>query len=131
QPEPRHRATPEGEQAEPAPDTPGEQKGVLIMLVVVVAVAVGVGFHVHGGVKRHSPDTTTASAGRPDNAEVSAAGDAPQPTRADSGAMMACSHFRNILGDVESGVLTHDEAREKLREVDDSAAVSDTPGIAE
>lgn len=41
---------------------------------------------------------------------------------------LACDHFRNIAGDVTEGVLTDEELREKLKEVDDNAVIA-TPEV--
>jgi hypothetical protein len=51
-------------------------------------------------------------------------------TKGDASARLACGHFYNVLGDVRDGVLTDFELREKLREIHDTARVSETPGIA-
>jgi len=52
------------------------------------------------------------------------------PTIADDGASLACSHFRNVMGDASKGLLTDAELRTKIQEVYDSAHVSANPGIA-
>jgi hypothetical protein len=41
---------------------------------------------------------------------------------------LACDHFRNIVDDVASGVLTNTEIRTKLKEVDDNASIA-TPQV--
>jgi len=48
----------------------------------------------------------------------------------DGGARLACMHFRNVAADYSDGVLTIDELRDKLAEVEDDASVSEEPGIA-
>lgn len=61
----------------------------------------------------------------------------PVPTRttpepeADASARVACDHWRNIVSDISKGLLTDEEIRTKVKEVYDSAWVSDSPGIAE
>ena len=41
---------------------------------------------------------------------------------------LACNHFRNVLGDVQDGVLTDTELREKLKEVESNASIA-SPGV--
>lgn len=55
----------------------------------------------------------------------------PAQTGPDAGARAACRHFRNVAGDIQRGLLTEDEAREKLREVHSTALISEEPGVAE
>lgn len=51
--------------------------------------------------------------------------------KADASAELGCGHFRNIMGDVDAGILTDAELRTKFKEVYDTAYVSENPGIAE
>ena len=51
-------------------------------------------------------------------------------TVADDGANLACSHFRNVMGDVSKGILTDTQLRAKIQQVYDNAQVSTKPGIA-
>ena len=52
----------------------------------------------------------------------------PLPVRAvDPSAAAACSHFRNIMGDVSDGILTPVELRTKLQEVNDTARRTNAP----
>lgn len=37
----------------------------------------------------------------------------------------ACEHFHNVASDFSDGIMTQEELREKLREVDSAAAASD------
>jgi hypothetical protein len=46
-------------------------------------------------------------------------------TKGDALARAACTHWRNIADDVQAGVLTDAELREKLKEVRDSAQYSE------
>lgn len=54
--------------------------------------------------------------------------DEPEPTETGPAqhreSRLACSHFRNVMGDASDGVLTDEELREKLREVDENAAIA-------
>ena len=58
---------------------------------------------------------------------VISGGDDDEP---DGGAQLACRHFRNVANDYSDGVLTLGELREKLKEVEDDARVSEEPGVA-
>lgn len=51
--------------------------------------------------------------------------------RADASAQLACSHFRNVVADESSGVLTDAELRGKLKEVYNDARYSSNAGIPE
>jgi hypothetical protein len=44
-------------------------------------------------------------------------------------AELACTHFRNIVGDISKGILTDAEARSKFQEVNDNASIADEPDI--
>jgi ABC-type Fe3+-hydroxamate transport system substrate-binding protein len=55
---------------------------------------------------------------------------ATSSTEADAGAGLACTHFRNVMGDAAKGLLTDAELRTKIQEVYDSAHVSASPGVA-
>jgi len=46
-----------------------------------------------------------------------------------AGADLACTHFRNIVGDIADGVLTDAEARAKFQEVEDSASGAEEADI--
>lgn len=50
---------------------------------------------------------------------------------ADASARLACPHFRNIAGDAADGLITGPELREKIKEVEDNASVSEVPGLSE
>lgn len=47
----------------------------------------------------------------------------------DASARAACGHFHNVAVDARDGVLTEDELREKLREVNDTAQASDVTPV--
>lgn len=49
----------------------------------------------------------------------------------DAGAQLACTHFSNVAQDAADGVLTNEELRSKIKEVEDDASVSDEPGVAD
>jgi len=49
----------------------------------------------------------------------------------DASTQVSCEHFRNIMNDVGQGVLNDVELREKLKEVHESATVSDRADIRE
>lgn len=61
---------------------------------------------------------------------ASCSGGAGNTGGADSGAQLACSHFRNVATDYNAGVLTASELRDKLKQVDDDAQISGEPGVA-
>ena len=44
------------------------------------------------------------------------------------GSRLACDHFRNVMRDVSDGILTPEELRGKLQEVDDNASIG-TPEV--
>lgn len=44
----------------------------------------------------------------------------------DDGSEATCRHFRNIAGDASDGILTDEELRAKLKEVDDMAVIAST-----
>ena len=54
---------------------------------------------------------------------------APAKPKADASAELGCGHFRNIMGDVSAGILTDAELRTKIKEVYDTAYVSENAGI--
>ena len=49
---------------------------------------------------------------------------------ADGSASLACQHFRNVAADYSDEILTMDELRDKLKEVDGDAQYSTEPGVA-
>lgn len=49
---------------------------------------------------------------------------------ADASADLACIHYSNVTQDVHDGILTDTELRQKWKEINDTASVSTTPGIA-
>jgi hypothetical protein len=48
---------------------------------------------------------------------------------ADAATQASCRHFRNVMGDAGQGVLSDEELRDKLKEVNDSASVSERADI--
>jgi hypothetical protein len=50
--------------------------------------------------------------------------------KGDAGAQLACPHFRSVMRDFTAHILTLDEFRGKLKEVNDNAKLSSEPGIA-
>jgi hypothetical protein len=63
------------------------------------------------GIGTAACDDTTTSTGAP----------APVTTRAGAQSPLACGHWANIRRDINDGVLTDAEAREKIGQVEDSA----------
>lgn len=51
--------------------------------------------------------------------------DTPELPGADASAKVACGHFRNVANDAAKGILGTDQLLPKMREVYDSASVSD------
>ena len=47
----------------------------------------------------------------------------------DASSRLACSHFFNVANDASAGILTEAELREKLKEVNNDAQVSDVSGV--
>jgi hypothetical protein len=64
-------------------------------------------------VERAAPSTTTEDRG----------------PRSDNQAFLACTHFRNVMADVDAGILTDVELRKKLQEVNDDARLSDVERV--
>jgi hypothetical protein len=48
---------------------------------------------------------------------------------ADASAELACTHLRNVAKDAGKGILTDDEFRDKIKEVYETASVSEDPEI--
>lgn len=107
-----------------------------IGLVLLVAVA---GFA--GGTADEEPATaeaTTEAASptptptpEPTFTPTMEATEAEEPDRSDTLSRAACEHWRNVLGDIQDGVLTDEEIRAKVQEVNADAQYSDAPGIAD
>ena len=85
--------------------------GAFIVLVVL------------GGVLQCSGTATTPA---PTPAKSTSTG-----TSADASAELACGHFRNVVSDINDGLLTPGEVRVKIQEVYDTASVSENAGIAD
>lgn len=66
---------------------------------------------------------TTAACGTIPTTETTTSG-------ADESADLACIHYANVTQDAQAGILTDVELREKWKEIDGTASVSTTPGIA-
>lgn len=49
----------------------------------------------------------------------------------DASAELACSHFRNVANDVSAGILNTTEFRDKIKEIYDTASVSDDAEVRE
>lgn len=49
--------------------------------------------------------------------------------REDAAAQLACGHFRNVANDAGAGILSDTEFRDKIKEVHETASVSDDPDI--
>lgn len=65
------------------------------------------------------------------DADPEPSADEPAQDQPDAGARLACSHWRNVVADLQAGILSPGEVREKARELHDDARLSDEPGIAE
>jgi hypothetical protein len=100
-------------------------KELFVVSGLVLAVMT---FGIVNSTKGETPSSDAGSLGttRDDiRSDASRSGNEP-----DAGAKLACTHFRNVAGDVSAGILTLPEVRDKLREVYDTARVSSAPGIA-
>jgi hypothetical protein len=53
----------------------------------------------------------------------------PASPKADAPAQVACEHFHNVMGDFNNGLLTTAEMRDKIKQVYDTASVSEDAGI--
>lgn len=51
--------------------------------------------------------------------------------KSDASAELACTHYRNVMADVDAGILTDVELRSKLKEVHDDAKWSEADGVAD
>ncbi len=92
--------------------------------ISVVLLVIGI-----AGASEDEPKTVSAG-----NSTQSSANDEPATTAAKapkvtvdkrvSQSKLACTHFRNVAGDVSKGVLTDAELRKKLKEIDDNAIIA-------
>lgn len=89
-------------------------KKVYIVLGVILVIVFGLIIATSG-----SDDT-----GQP-TGQAQTTQDAPKQEDLDASATLACQHFSNVLGDIRDGILTGDEARQKLVEVNDDARYSE------
>jgi hypothetical protein len=73
--------------------------------------------------------------GNDENADTDTPSPEPASERTDSepevdaSTRVSCAHFRNVMGDVQQGILNDAELRDKLKEVNDSASVSEREDI--
>jgi hypothetical protein len=72
--------------------------------------------------------TETRGAGPPNRPRTT---NAPERAEPDASAKVSCEHFRNVMGDVGAGILNDAELREKVKEIERSASVSEQPGLPE
>jgi hypothetical protein len=73
---------------------------------------------------------SSSDSGSPAATSASPSPVASAPTsEGDASAQLACSHFFNVARDASAGILTEAELREKLKEVNDDARVSDVSGV--
>ena len=56
--------------------------------------------------------------------EAAAPSEAVAAAPADTQASLACDHFRNIVGDIDQGILTPQEVRAKMIEVHDNSSIA-------
>jgi hypothetical protein len=98
---------------------------IIATLIVAVSVTAGLLQPDPSGV---ASITSPAPALQDEPATVTQA--EPAQDKGDASAQLACTHFHNIRGDVQAGILTDAELRKKLKEVYNDAWVSETPGVA-
>ena len=94
-----------------------KQHGCLTVALIIIAVVVVL--TIIGGTAGKKNTATNASA---PGAPTTVADDANDQSS------LACNHFRNIMGDVQQGILTDAELRSKLTEVKDDAIIG-TPAV--
>jgi hypothetical protein len=110
----------------PPPDRRSTAATLVVALVGILVVA-GIIGALGGG------DDEPAGQPAPTTTRPAAVETTSPPSTArkpDAGAQAACRHFRNVMRDVAAGILTDAELREKFREVQRSASVSEEPGLA-
>ena len=93
----------------------------LLVFVALVGGACGDG----DGDSESASATTEA---RQETTETTSKPKATEP-EADAQAQLACGHFRNVSGDIASGVLTPEQVTTKLQEVYGTARRSESPGV--
>lgn len=94
---------------------PAQQQAHGCLILLGLALAVGVFFGV-----------VSALGGDSDTEEDDRQTEDAQP---DSSAEVACNHWANVVGDIRDGVLTGPEVRTKVKEVNESARVSDNERV--
>lgn len=89
------------------------RQSIVLVTVILAVIAAGCSSS-GGGSNRPASSPVTASSSSSDG---------------DASSRLACSHFFNVAGDASAGLLTETELREKLKEVNDNAKVSDVAGV--
>jgi hypothetical protein len=98
--------------------------GILLIMVLLATVFGGN----DEGTDTASQQTEAPATAAPATAPEAASTVEPQP-EADASTQASCQHFRNVIGDVGQGVLSDAELRDKFKEVNDSASVSERADI--
>ncbi len=100
----------------------GGRKALFITVVALIVISLIWAFGGGESTPSSSPSAGSPSAGSP-SASSSSGRDG------DASSRLACSHFRNVAGDASAGILTDSELRQKLKEVNDTAKVSDVSSV--
>lgn len=97
-----------------------------LAVVALAALLAGCGSAAPTTAPTHSPSVSTGTVHK-----TMVPAPKPTPTRpeADGSAILACTHFRNVINDAIKGVLTDEELRAKIKQVYDTASVSENAGI--
>jgi hypothetical protein len=108
---------PPGQTPRPPPtpdDRPWAQRHPIILILLLLA-GLGVAALASNGDDKNSSGNDTVQ--RKTN------------VTADASAELACTHLRNVAKDAGKGILTDDEFRDKIKEVYETASVSEDPEI--
>jgi hypothetical protein len=95
----------------------------VLLISVILAVIAGSCSSSEGGTAQPAPSPVVTKATPSPAAASSSSNDG------DASSRLACSHFFNVAGDASAGLLTEAELREKLKEVNDDARVSEVAGV--
>jgi hypothetical protein len=98
------------------------RQAVVLIAVVLAVIAGGCSSSEGGSAQPASSPVATKSSPSPVAASSSS-------NDGDASSRLACSHFFNVASDASAGVLTDAELREKLKEVNNDAKVSDVAGV--
>jgi hypothetical protein len=102
--------------------------GLVLLIVCLAVVGIGIYYAARGigNWADSQPDQATEQ-----QSVVDATSEDPVQKDGDGPAQFACSHYQNVSEEAAAGLLTDDEIRSKIREVYDTAKLSETPGIAD